>query len=147
MPITFKPSIGMVLMCNFDTGFRPPEMVKIRPVVVLSHQRHNSQTCVVVPLSTTAPATATGVHHKIDPLSLPARLRKRSAAWAKCDMVTTVGLERLDRVKDGRDAAGKRRYVAQSVTLDDLLAIRRAVLVSLGLGALCPHLTRPAAPP
>lgn len=147
MPITFKPSTGMVLMCNFDTGFQSPEMVKVRPVVVLSPQRNNGQTCTVVPLSSTAPEIMGPVHHEIDPLSLPARLRKVGPIWAKCDMVTTVGLARLDRVKDGRDGAGKRRYVAQSVTLDDLLAIRRAVLIALGLGALCPHLTGPATPP
>lgn len=137
----------MVLMCNFDTGFRPPEMVKVRPVVVVSPQRHNGCTCVVVPLSTTAPVHHSEIQHEIDPASLPSRLRKGGPTWAKCDMVITVGLERLDRVRDGRDAAGNRRYVAQAVTLADLLGIRRGILVALGLGALAAHLTLPAADP
>jgi len=146
MPITFKPSAGMVLICDFDTGFRPPEMVKVRPVVVVSPQRHNGETCTIVPLSTTSPGVITAVHHEMHGDSMPARLRKERV-WAKCDMLTTVSLARLDRVRDGRDASGKRLYVAHSVTLDDLMAIRRGMLVALGLGSLSPHLTGPAAAP
>ena len=37
MPITFHPSPGTVLICDFTTGFQPPEMVKRRHVVVVSH--------------------------------------------------------------------------------------------------------------
>ena len=37
--LPFQPKPGMLLMCDFDTGFRPPEMVKVRPVVVISPGR------------------------------------------------------------------------------------------------------------
>ena len=30
MPITFHPHAGVVLICDFSTGFQPPEMVKRR---------------------------------------------------------------------------------------------------------------------
>ena len=40
-------------MCDFRTGFKPPEMVKMRPVVVVSGKRTGVGT--VVPLSATAP--------------------------------------------------------------------------------------------
>ena len=36
MPLTFHPDPGTLLVCNFDTGFIPPEMVKRRLVVVIS---------------------------------------------------------------------------------------------------------------
>ena len=41
-------------MCDFDTGFKAPEMVKKRPVVVISPRRRRSsaQFYTVVPLST-----------------------------------------------------------------------------------------------
>ena len=52
-PITFHPKPGHVLICDFNTGFRPPEMVKKRPVVVISESRQ--QLVTVVPLSTTEP--------------------------------------------------------------------------------------------
>lgn len=141
MPLTFKPSPGMVLVCNYDTGFRPPEMVKVRPVVVVSPQRHNGLTCTIVPLSTTEPEHPSDLQHELHPFSLPARLRSRGRTWAKCDMVNTVSLERLDRVKDGRGPDGIRKFVTQSVTLDDLHSIRRGILLALGLGTLVPYLT------
>ena len=48
-------------------------------------------------------------------------------------MVTAVSLERLDRVRIGRDRHGKRIYVADPVTSEDLAAIRRCVMFALGL--------------
>lgn len=47
---------GEIVICNFDTGFVPPEMVKARPALVFS----KSSTlwrglCSVVPFSTTPP--------------------------------------------------------------------------------------------
>jgi uncharacterized protein YifN (PemK superfamily) len=36
MPIKFIPAQGMVLMCDFDSGFVPPEITKVRHVVVVS---------------------------------------------------------------------------------------------------------------
>lgn len=141
MTINFRPDSGVILVCNFDTGFQPPEMVKCRPVVVISPQRRNDQTCIVVPLSSTAPDAPMDWHHQLEAHSLPSGLRKGGAIWAKCDMVTSVANWRLDRVKDGRDGSGKRLYVAQRVTLADLIAIRKGVLVALGLGGLREHLT------
>ncbi|TAM88997.1 MAG: hypothetical protein EPN41_04700 [Candidimonas sp.] len=47
---------GEIVICNFDTGFRVPEMVKQRPVVVISKtSTHARGLCTVVPLSTTLP--------------------------------------------------------------------------------------------
>ena len=41
-------------MCDVSAGgFKPPEMVKVRPVVVMAKPK--GQTVNVVPLSTTAP--------------------------------------------------------------------------------------------
>jgi len=48
-------------------------------------------------------------------------------------MLATVSLERLDRVMVGKESSGKRIYVADPVTADDLEAIRRGVMMALGL--------------
>jgi len=126
----------MVLICDFNTGFKAPEMVKKRPVVVISPRpRRKTQLCTVVPLSTTRPRPMEGFHYQMNPRSLPGRFAAKET-WAKCDMLSTVSLERLDRVYIGRDKAGRRRYVAQVVVPEDLLAIQRAVLVALGLKSL-----------
>lgn len=39
MALRFHPKPGTILMCDFDTGFQVPEMVKKRPVIVLSPKR------------------------------------------------------------------------------------------------------------
>jgi mRNA interferase MazF len=132
MPLNFHPRQGAVLICDF-TGFKVPEMVKRRPVVVISPRpRRTTQLCTIVPLSTTVPNPVEGFHHRLDPKSLPGKFAA-TETWAKCDMVATVSLERLDRVRIGKDANGKRLYAAEPVQADDLEAIQRAVLVALGM--------------
>jgi mRNA interferase MazF len=85
-------------MCDFTTGFKAPEMVKRRHVVVVSplYRRHTGL-CMVVPFSTVAPYEIEPHHYEILPGAYdffdPAK-----SVWAKCDMLTCVGFERLDRV-------------------------------------------------
>jgi hypothetical protein len=47
-------------------------------------------------------------------------------------MVVTVALWRLDRVKIGKDANGKRLYVDHKVTAADWQAIRNGVMTAMG---------------
>lgn len=136
MPLTFHPQPGMVLICDFSTGFKPPEMVKRRPVVVISPRpRRKTQLCIVVPLSTTPPVPVEACHHQLDPASLPGPL-STTPTWAKCDMLATVALDRLDRLKLGREANGKRLYSTQVISADDFKAIQRSVLHALGFQQL-----------
>jgi len=52
-------------MCDF-TGFKPPEMVKKRPVVILSPRyRRRTGLCIVVPFSTVEPELIEPHHHRI----------------------------------------------------------------------------------
>ena len=123
----------MVLICDFNTGFKAPEMIKRRPVVVISSRPlRSNQLCTIVPLSTTVPNPVEPFHHRMDPRSLPGKLI-RKVTWAKCDMLATVSLERLDRAMIGKEPGGKRIYVADRVIADDLEAIRRGVMMALGL--------------
>jgi mRNA interferase MazF len=132
MAITFHPRIGMILMCDFSAGgFKPPEMVKVRPVVVLS--KTDGQVVTVVPLSATEPIPVQPHHHEMTTGTLPASLAMKRC-WAKCDLVTTVGLWRLDRIFDGRcPTTGKRQYISPSVSDVELEAIRQALRYVLRL--------------
>ena len=66
MPITFYPRPGSVLICDFNSGFKEPEMVKKRPVVVVSPwARRFTELFTVVPLSGTAPQVVRDYHVKL----------------------------------------------------------------------------------
>ena len=136
-----KAQPGDFLICNF-TGNKPPEMIKVRPVVVISPARRDgSGTCIVVPLSTTPPSRVQPYHHRMDPLSRPEGYREKEV-WAKCDMVAHVSLKRLMRPREHRMTAGD----AYQVTEEDLNAIRKGVAYAIGIDgqASIPGLTQQA---
>ena len=130
MPIQFYPRAGQILVCDFS-GFLPPEMCKVRPVIVVSPRLpHRSEIVTVVPISTTAPThdlpfvvNLSKNYHPGEADDLP--------CWAKCDMVMNIGRFRLDGFKVGR-----RRWENPQATGDDLEAVRQGVIHGLGMGAL-----------
>jgi uncharacterized protein YifN (PemK superfamily) len=127
MPLQYQPKEGSVLICDFR-GYEVPEMVKVRPVVVIRKHRTNRLLVTVVPLSTTAPESFLD-HH----LELENHLQGGSpVCWAKCDMVATVSLPRLDRIKR-RDRQGKRVYEISQLSVEEFAAIKAAVRSALGL--------------
>ncbi len=128
MSLSFHPDPGTLLMCDFRRGFKIPEMTKVRPVVVISpRHRRSPGLCIIVPLSTRAPNPVEPFHHLMDPRSVPVELATKQS-WAKCDMLYTVSLKRLDRVRV------KGRYrVPLRVLEADLDGIRQGVLSALGL--------------
>jgi mRNA interferase MazF len=128
MPLTFHPGPGTIVICDFSEGFRPPEMVKIRPVVVISPRRRLAELVTVVPLSSREPVPVDPWHYRLPPGAYPPA---RGAIWAKCDMVQTVGLARLDRVK--ARIGGQRVYQAFQLGDAELAAILAGVRAALGL--------------
>jgi uncharacterized protein YifN (PemK superfamily) len=124
MALTFQPKVGGVLMCDFD-GFVEPEMVKKRPVVVIARNRANNKLVTVVPLSTTEPDVMETHHYQLPKNPVPAY--KTRKCWAKCDMIATVSIERMDRLKDGWNR------VVPEITAADLNAIRLCVVNALQL--------------
>jgi mRNA interferase MazF len=132
MPLSFYPRAGQMFVCDFS-GFKVPEMVKPRPVIVVSPRLPNrSDIVAVVPTSTTAPARELPFcyrlsknYHPSEPDSIP--------VWAKADMIMNLGLYRLNCFKIGR-----RRYFNPTLTTEDLQGVKRAVLWGLGFGHLIP---------
>lgn len=140
MALTFYPSPGLVLMCDFTTGFREPEMVKNRPVVVVSGKFQKTSPensiCTVVPISTKPPRNPERWHRKLELNSIPLPLRADGEeSWAKCDMVVSVAFSRLNKIRTAR-ANGKRVFVEHYVAPEDLTAIQACLLYVLNMAHL-----------
>ena len=124
--LKFQPRPGQVLACHFGLGFRQPEMVKTRPVLVVSPKvRVWSGTCLVVPISSTPPAPVLRWHLRLPDTLLPGSNYKE--AWLKGDCAMSVGKHRLDRWK-----AGPRNYVVPEVSPEILAAARMCVRHAIG---------------
>ena len=113
-------------MCDF-TDFREPEMVKARPIIVISPKLpYRSDIVTIVPISTTAPkhdlpfvVRLSKNYHPEETDDLP--------CWAKCDMVLNIALRRLDGFRIGR-----RKWANPQATGEDLQAVRAGVIHGLG---------------
>ena len=127
MALLYQPKEGSVLICDFR-GYEVPEIIKIRPVIVIRKPRTNQLLVTVVPLSTTAPQQVLEHHLQLDRHLHGAN----PICWAKCDIVATVSLGRLDRIKS-KDRHGKRTYKIAELTHDQFSAIKAAVRSALGL--------------
>lgn len=134
MTVKTHPIQGTIVRVDLSQGFRPPEMGKRRPAVILSPRLPGrTQLCAIVPLSTTAPTTVRPWHHRFEldpPLPEP---YATTAMWAKCDMVQTVAFHRLRLLFDGKDAAGERIYDVRVLDGRHMDAIRAGVRAALGL--------------
>lgn len=128
MPLgLYFPRPGDVLICDYSTGFIEPEMVKHRPVVVVSgRERHGRRLCTIVPLSTTDPAKPEAWHYRMS-VQIPSWAT--GICWAKCDMLSTVSFDRLD--KPHSKTRSGRQYHTVRISPLDLAAIRKAVLAYL----------------
>ena len=125
MPLTFTPSRGQILICDFDMARIPPEMRKVRRVVVVSNRsRNNSGRLIVVPFSATEPTTLLPSH-----VFFPAGSYQSFGipAWAICDCVAHVSFKRLDRV------LSKGRYIVEMLTSDDMQRIEAGLSHALGM--------------
>ncbi len=141
MAITFHPKAGALLLCAYEPGFKEPEMVKRRPVIVVTPRlRRRDGLCTVVPLSTTEPHAVEAYHHALEfERALPPPWATKKC-WVKADMLATVGFHRLHLIGIGRDHEGKRRYLNWCISEDDLKCIRACILHALNLGHLTEHL-------
>lgn len=135
MGIKFAVAPGTILVCDYSRGgFQPPEMIKRRPAIVVSPRlRHRDGLCAVVPISSQPNARECDyvVRLEFDPC-LPAPF-SNAVGWAKCDMLATVGFDRLDLFRTGRDQFGKRKYLHPMLTVEDLKRVRIGILYGLGL--------------
>lgn len=136
MALQHHPRVGEILLCVFPADFSPPEMVKTRPVVVISPRMQGRPNLVsIVPLSTTAPAPIERHHYRVPIHLMPKPLQSQaSEVWAKCDMLYTFSLDRLDRFKAGRErGTGKRLYATGQLGLEQIIGLRICIAAALGI--------------
>lgn len=142
MAINEHPHLGTLLLCDFSAGFKEPEMVKRRPVVIISPKISvRARLCTVVPISTQEPMPKMPYHYELTDIcpALPAPYDE-GPNWVKGDMVISVGFHRLDFIRMGKDRYGQRLYRYETLPDDDIRKIRSCVLCSLGMGYLTKHL-------
>jgi uncharacterized protein YifN (PemK superfamily) len=134
LALRFHPKQGTLVLVRFDQTFKPPEMVKTRPCIVVSKrikQRPNLVT--VVPLSTTAPAPAMPYHCEIPiEMTLPGRWAA-DTCWVKGDMIYALSFERVDLFNLGRGSDGRRVYQTETVSERIFRDVRQCVLAGLGI--------------
>jgi len=143
MALTFHPEPGTILMCDFSTGFKAPEMVKKRPVLVVSPRlKRCSSLCTVVAISTAHPDPIENWHYQVPSASLPnIHFFQNKESWVKGDMVYRVSFERLDLIRTGKDPqTGKRQYFRQRLGREQMKEVYGCLLHSVNLGRLTPHL-------
>ncbi len=143
MALKFHPVPGTILMCDFDTGFQVPEMVKKRPVIVLSPKRKRcSGLCTVVAISTKEPQEIDNWCYELPKECLPdTQFYQNKTSWVKGDMVYRVSFNRLELIKVGKDKeTGKRIYFKQSLEEAQLKQVYSCVLNALNLSNLTEHL-------
>jgi uncharacterized protein YifN (PemK superfamily) len=120
MPIFFQPKCGAILVCDFS-GFIAPEMIKRRPVVVISPQMSNRpRMCTIVPFSTTEPYPIEAFHYKFEPTPTLPPPYDDPVQWIKCDMIYTVSYDRLSLLANGRDVNKKRVYDQRVIGLEEI---------------------------
>lgn len=146
MAITFHPRPGQILLCDFSTGFREPEMVKsARPVIVLSpHHRSRGNVVTVAALSTQKPEPVCPYHWLLPRAALPQLGRfQEKETWLKGDMIYSVGFQRLDLIRLGkRRDDGKREYFSQRLGRQSMAVVYACVLYGLGLNDLAASLQK-----
>jgi len=125
--LQFHPRMRDIVVCDFK-GNIIPEIVKRRPVVVLRNALPGrGNLALVVPLSSTPP------QHDVPYcvlLSQNYMSLDDKPMYAKCDLVCSVSLQRLDRIK-----VGYRKYVAPRMEEDDFERVRQGVAWALGFTA------------
>jgi mRNA interferase MazF len=142
MSLQFAPQQGLVVICDYSTGFKEPEMVKKRLAVVISKRLpYRDQLCTVVPLRTTPAREGIRYQCKIElPFEAPAPYEGK-VKWAKADMLATLAHHRMTLPSTGRDPmTGKRKYLKIVLEAAELRKIRLAMLYALSLDALTNHL-------
>jgi uncharacterized protein YifN (PemK superfamily) len=132
MALPFQPGVKSIVLCDF-TGFKVPEMVKRRHVVVIAKNKKNPRLVTIVPLSTTAPFEPDGIHHRLSGTYRWGTHDSPKDVWAKCDMIYTISTDRLNGLFRKRAFGEKRReYFTENISDADFLAIRRSIRAALG---------------
>lgn len=145
MAITFHPRPGQILICNFTKGFKEPELVKRRPVVVLTpSMKGRGGVVTVAGLSSVKPEPVLNFHCVLPKSCLPMLGEYQDQeTWVKGDMIYAVGFHRLDLIMLGtRKPDGKRNYFNDRLSRERMREIYGCVLHGLNFPTLVEHIPK-----
>ncbi len=118
----FHPKKRQIVFCDFR-GFEVPEMIKKRPVLIITGaiKGRDSRLVTILPISTTTPNPICKWHYKLDAQYMPqAKFFRSTNCWIKANMIYTVSISRLWLIKLGlRDK--KMQYFSKKISM--LLAL------------------------
>lgn len=154
--LTYFPRPGQILMCNFGKGFKEPEAVKERPVIVLTvrpgplvpiptqpGKMFNGPLVTVVMLSTGQPEPVER-HHLLLPKQCLPQLGffQEKDSWVKGDMIYAVGYHRLDLISLGKrdPTTGKRLYFTNRLSRERMREVYTCVLHALNIGHVAQYI-------
>lgn len=107
-------------------------MVKRRLCVTISPKlKRRNDLVSVIPLSESVPEPVEEWHHKVE-LTIPDPWGD-GPRWAACDMVATVGYNRLSRPFTKHHVTGTRLFVSVQLDADTIRALRSKVALALGI--------------
>jgi uncharacterized protein YifN (PemK superfamily) len=135
MPIQYYPKVGEILLCDFR-GYEHPEMVKVRPVVVIAERLigRSANLITIIPLS--GQRSLQNLAYQV-PIHLQRPLSPKfnmTEVWAKCDMIAVVSRSRLDRFRNPPDAkGGPPRWLSGQITKIQIAAIKDGISRSLDI--------------
>ena len=131
--VVAHPAQGTIVRVDLFDGFRPPEMGKRRPAVVLSPGIPGRPLmCSIVPLSTSRPAVVLSHHMEISfnpPLPEP---YPSPVVWLKGDIILTVAFHRL-RLLFSRWENGQRIYDVRVLDAATFRRVQECVRCGIGL--------------
>lgn len=132
LSLPYHPIAGTIVVCDYGTGFREPEMVKRRLAVTISPKlKRRNDLVTVVPLSQTEPLAFEAWHCRIDEdVPLPWGPGPR---WAKCDMIATVAYARLNLPHFRHPVTGVRQFVQIELDAIKVAELRAAAAAALGI--------------
>lgn len=134
MPLQYPPDRGEVLICDFENYLPKGEMVKQRPVIVLSPRIAQRRDIVtVVALSTTEPLTYLNYHLEITFDPPYSKKYSSMTMWLKGDMLYTMNLSRLSRPHSKDPQTGERSYPIRIIDASVMKDVERCVLAGLGI--------------
>ncbi len=133
MTVVTHPLPGTIVRVDLSEGFKPPEMVKRRPAIILSPPIAGRRLlCSIVPLSTSQPKPVLPHHMKLSFNPLLPYPYDAPDAWVKGDIVLTVGFHRL-RLLFSRWEGGQRVYDVRVLDAATFARVQECVRCGLGL--------------
>lgn len=134
MTVRLHPQPGTIVRVDLNEGFRPPEMCKRRPALVLSPLiPGRAFMCTIVPLSTTAPSPVLPHHMELTLNPVLPHPYSEPRMWLKGDILLTVAFHRLKHLHTGEWNNGQRVYDIRVIDAETLERVRTCVRAGLGL--------------